>query len=65
MDDETYVKVDQKQIPGQTFYVEEKLLDVPNKHQFVQLCKFEKKLLFGKQFVRVARRVRLSQQHQL
>lgn len=45
IDDETYVKVDQKQIPGQTFYVAKKRLDVPNKYKFVQVCKFGKKLL--------------------
>lgn len=45
MDDETYVKVDPKQIPGQTFYVAKKRLGVPDKYKFVQICKFGKKLL--------------------
>lgn len=45
MDDETYVKVDPKQIPGQMFYVARKRLGVPDKYKFVQVCKYGKKLL--------------------
>ena len=45
LDDETYVKVDQKQIPGQKFYIADKRLNVPSKYKFIKVYKFGKKLL--------------------
>jgi len=45
MDDETYVKVDQGQIPGQKFYVATHRLNVPDKYKYVKVDKFGKKLL--------------------
>ena len=35
MDDETYVKMDFKQIPGQKFYVASKHLNVADKFKFL------------------------------
>ena len=45
MDDETYVKSDFKQIPGQVYYTAKKKGDVASK------CKEKKDIWFGKQFV--------------
>ena len=45
LDDETYVKIDQKQIPGQKFYISDKRLNVPSKFKYIKLDKFGKKLL--------------------
>lgn len=45
MDDETYVKMDFKQIPGQKFYVSKKRASVPSKFKYVQLYKFAKKVM--------------------
>lgn len=45
LDDETYVKVDQNQVPGQKFYVANKRLNVPDKYKFIKLDKYGKKLM--------------------
>lgn len=45
MDDETYVKMDFKQLPGQKFYVATGHGDVPNKFGFVFADKFAQKFL--------------------
>lgn len=45
IDDETYVKLDQGQVPGQKFYVSDKRLNVPDKFKFIQLEKYGKKVL--------------------
>ena len=45
MDDETYVKVDTNQIPGQKFYVASKRLGVTDKYKFIKVGKYGKKLL--------------------
>lgn len=45
MDDETYVKIDLNQIPGQKFYVALERLSVADKYKFTKVDKFGKKLL--------------------
>lgn len=45
LDDETYVKVDPKQVPGQKFYVANKRLNVPDKYKYIKLDKYGKKLM--------------------
>lgn len=45
LDDETYVKVDPHQVPGQKFYVANKRLNVPDKYKFIKLDKYGKKLM--------------------
>lgn len=45
LDDETYVKVDQNQVPGQKFYVANRRLNVPDKYKFIKLDKFGKKVM--------------------
>lgn len=45
MDDETYVKRDFKQLPGQKYYVSSIRGNVPNRYKFVQQDKFAKKYL--------------------
>ena len=45
MDDETYVKMDFKQIPGQKFYVASKRLNVANKFKYIKVDKYAKKML--------------------
>lgn len=45
MDDETYVKADFKQLPGQQFYTSKKRGDVPDKFKHKKLDKFSKKYL--------------------
>lgn len=45
MDDETYVKMDFGQLPGQKFYMAMARGDVPNKYKFVFADKFAKKFL--------------------
>lgn len=45
MDDETYVKMDFRQIPGQKFYVAITRGDVPARFKFVFADKFARKLM--------------------
>lgn len=45
LDDETYVKVDPKQVPGQKFYVANKRFNVPDKFKYVKVDKYGKKLM--------------------
>lgn len=45
IDDETYVKVDQNQIPGQKFYIADRRLNVADKYKYVKVDKFGKKVL--------------------
>lgn len=45
MDDETYVKTDNRQLPGQEFYSQIKGYSVNNKFKFVKVDKFAKKFL--------------------
>ena len=45
MDDETYIKADTKQIPGQEFFVCKTRLDVPKKFRKKKVDKFSKKYL--------------------
>lgn len=45
MDDETYIKMDLKQLPGQKFYAAKERLGVVDKYKFVKVDKFCKKLL--------------------
>lgn len=45
MDDETYVKVDQGQCPGQKFYVANERLNVHSKYEYIKLDKYGKKML--------------------
>ena len=45
MDDETYIKADTKQIPGQEFFVGKTRLGVPKKFRKKKVDKFAKKYL--------------------
>lgn len=45
MDDETYVKMDYKQIPGRKFYLATGRGDVPSRYKFVFADKFARKLM--------------------
>lgn len=45
MDDETYVKMDYKQLPGQKFYTAIKRGNVASKYKYVYMDKFGKKLM--------------------
>lgn len=45
LDDETYVKVDPRQVPGQQFYVANKRLNVADKYKYIKLDKYGKKLM--------------------
>lgn len=45
MDDETYVKLDLRQLPGQKWYVSNVRLNVPEKFKYVKLDKYAKKLM--------------------
>lgn len=50
MDDETYVKLDFKQLNGKSFYVAKKRGDVSEQYKYCKIDKFGKKLRFGKVF---------------
>ena len=45
IDDETYVKIDQNQIPGQKLYIADRRLNVADKYKYVKVDKYGRKLL--------------------
>ena len=45
MDDETYVKLDLKQLPGQKLYIAKKRGDIPVKFKYKKCDKFAKKVM--------------------
>lgn len=45
MDDETFIKMDTNQLPGQKFYIASKRLNAPEKFKFIKMSKFAKKVM--------------------
>lgn len=64
MDDETYVKMDFKQILGQKFYVAKMRGCINKKYKYIQVGKFGKKVMNWQAICLCGGKMRFSGHHQ-